>query len=459
MHTCFLDSQPAHSIPLIPVLEDQFQSWLAQQEPARARWLTNTGFTAKPGSWSLVPGQEGTLNAVVIGVAKTGDFWACGDLSTKLPAGSYHLVTDWDAAAVEGLTIGWGLGAYHYTRYKSQDPVEAKLVIDPACDANVINTQIAATYLVRDLINTPAEDMMPEHLADAITSVGQACGATVTQIVGDDLLAQNYPTIHCVGRASVHAPRLIDLRWGEAHHPKLTLVGKGVCFDSGGLDIKPASGMRMMKKDMGGAAHALGLAQMVMDTGLPVQLRVLVPAVENAVSGQAFRPGDIIKSRQGLTIEVDNTDAEGRLILCDALAEGSTEKPDLMIDFATLTGAARVALGTELPALFTNSDRVAAGLLAGAACTHDPLWRMPLHTPYRSMLNSTIADIANAASAPFGGAITAALFLREFVAEEVDWAHLDIMAWNRNSQPGRPEGGEAMGLRAIFAYLNQRFSA
>jgi leucyl aminopeptidase len=217
--------------------------------------------------------------------------------------------------------------------------------------------------------------------------------------------------------------------------------------------------MRMMKKDMGGAAHALGLAQMVMDTGLPVQLRVLVPAVENAVSGQAFRPGDIIKSRQGLTIEVDNTDAEGRLILCDALAEGSTEKPDLMIDFATLTGAARVALGTELPALFTNSDRVAAGLLAGAACTHDPLWRMPLHTPYRSMLNSTIADIANAASAPFGGAITAALFLREFVAEEVDWAHLDIMAWNRNSQPGRPEGGEAMGLRAIFAYLNQRFSA
>jgi leucyl aminopeptidase len=459
MHACFLDSQPAHSIPLIPVLADQFRPWLAQQEPAKARWLTNTGFTAKPGSWSLVPGQDGTLNAVVIGVAKAGDFWACGDLSTKLPAGSYHLVTDWDAAAVEGLTIGWGLGAYHYTRYKSQEPVEAKLVIDPACDTHLINTQIAATYLVRDLINTPAEDMMPEHLADAITSVGQACGATVTQIVGDDLLTQNYPTIHCVGRASVHAPRLIDLRWGEAHHPKLTLVGKGVCFDSGGLDIKPASGMRMMKKDMGGAAHALGLAQMVMDTGLPVQLRVLVPAVENAVSGQAFRPGDIIKSRQGLTIEVDNTDAEGRLILCDALAEGSTEKPDLMIDFATLTGAARVALGTELPALFTNSDRVAAGLLAGAACTHDPLWRMPLHTPYRSMLNSTIADIANAASAPFGGAITAALFLREFVAEEVDWAHLDIMAWNRNSQPGRPEGGEAMGLRAIFAYLNQRFSA
>lgn len=459
MHACFLDRQPANSIPLIPVLEDQLQPWLAQQEPVRARWLANTGFTAKPGSWSLVPGQDGTLNAVVLGVAKADDFWACGDLSTKLPAGSYHLVTDWDAAAVEGLTIGWGLGAYRYTRYKSQDPVAAKLVIDPACDAKVIDTQIAATYLVRDLINTPAEDMMPEHLADAITSVGQACGATVTQIVGDDLLAQNYPTIHCVGRASAHAPRLIDLRWGEAHHPKLTLVGKGVCFDSGGLDIKPASGMRMMKKDMGGAAHALGLAQMVMHTGLSVQLRVLVPAVENAVSGQAFRPGDIIKSRQGLTIEVDNTDAEGRLILCDALAEGSAEKPDLMIDFATLTGAARVALGTELPALFTNSDTVAAGLLAGAACTHDPLWRMPLHTPYRSMLNSTIADIANAASVPFGGAITAALFLREFVAEEVDWAHLDIMAWNRNSQPGRPEGGEAMGLRAIFAYLHQRFSA
>lgn len=463
MHACFLETRPADAIPIIPVVEQEFNEdrhgWLSRQEPLRARWLTTTGFKAKPGSYCLIPSADGTLNAVVIGAASSGDLWTGGALPAQLPAGSYYLDTDWPTSAREQFAIGWGLGAYRFTRYKSAPAIEARFAIDPACDAAAIHSQVASAYLVRDLINTAAEDMMPEHLAEAIVNVGQDFGAAVTQIVGDDLLAKHYPTVHTVGRASRRAPRLIDLRWGNPSHPKVTLVGKGVCFDSGGLDIKPASGMRMMKKDMGGAAHALGVARMVMQSELPVSLRLLVPAVENAVSGASFRPGDVITSRKGITIEVDNTDAEGRLILCDALAEGRSEAPEVMIDFATLTGAARVALGTDLPAMFTNSDAMAAGLLSAAEETQDPVWRMPLHKPYRTMLDSKVADIANAASAPFAGAITAALFLQEFVEDGTDWAHFDIMAWNRSTQPGRPEGGEAMGMRTVYAYLRQRFGS
>jgi leucyl aminopeptidase len=463
MHACFLDTRPADAIPIIPVVEREFSDdgsgWLSRQEPLRARWLTTTGFKARAGSHCLIPNADGTLNAVVIGAASFGDLWAGGALPTQLPASDYYLDADWQTSARAQFAIGWGLGAYRFTRYKSAPEIEARLAIDPACDAAAIHSQVASAYLVRDLINTAAEDMMPEQLAEAIVNVAQDFGASVTQIVGDDLLAKNYPTVHTVGRASRNAPRLIDLRWGNPSHPKVTLVGKGVCFDSGGLDIKPASGMRMMKKDMGGAAHALGVARMVMQAELPVSLRLLVPAVENAVSGEAFRPGDVIKSRKGITIEVDNTDAEGRLILCDALAEGRSETPEVMIDFATLTGAARVALGTDLPAMFTNSDAMATGLLSAAEEAQDPVWRMPLHKPYRTMLDSKVADIANAASVPFGGAITAALFLQEFVEDGTDWAHFDIMAWNRSTQPGRPEGGEAMGMRAVYAYLQRRFGA
>jgi leucyl aminopeptidase len=461
MLACFLETRPADAIPIIPVVEQTFRddrdAWLNRQETLRARWIAATGFQAKPGSHCLIPKADGALSAVVVGAASIGDLWAGGALPTQLPAGSYYLDADWPRAAREQFAIGWGLGAYRFTRYKAAPEIEAKLVMDPDGDAAAIDSQVASAYLVRDLINTAAEDMMPEHLAAAIAQVAQDFGATVTQIVGDDLLAKNYPAVHTVGRASRHAPRLIDLRWGNPEHPKVTLVGKGVCFDSGGLDIKPASGMRTMKKDMGGAAHALGVARMVMQAGLPVHLRLLAPAVENAVSGESFRPGDVITSRKGVTIEIDNTDAEGRLILCDALAEGCSEAPEVMIDFATLTGAARVALGTDLPAMFTNSDAMATGLLEAADEAQDPVWRMPLHKPYRSMLDSKVADIANAASAPFGGAITAALFLQEFVEDGPEWAHFDIMAWNRNTQPGRPEGGEAMGMRTVFAYLQRRF--
>ena len=298
---------------------------------------------------------------------------------------------------------------------------------------------------------------MPEQLATATQALGQAFGASVDQLIGDELLAQNYPLIHAVGRASAHPPRLLDLRWGDPGHPKITLIGKGVCFDSGGLDLKPSSAMRLMKKDMGGAATALGLARLIMSSGLPVRLRVLVAAVENAVAGNAFRPGDVLRSRRGLTVEIHNTDAEGRLVLCDALAEASDERPELMIDFATLTGAARVALGTDMPALFCNDDELANGLLTAAAQEQDPFWRLPLHRPYRDMLDSKIADLANASESSYAGAITAALFLQEFVPTDLPWVHFDLMAWNLKTQPGRPEGGEAMGLRALFAWLEQRY--
>jgi leucyl aminopeptidase len=350
------------------------------------------------------------------------------------------------------------LGAYRFQRYKKSDQELPRLLLEEGSARLSMQDQVEAIYLVRDLINTPAADMMPEHLAAAAQALVEAFGAKLTQIVGDQLLASGYPAIHAVGRASAYAPRLIDLTWGEPNHPKLTLVGKGVCFDSGGLDIKSASGMRLMKKDMGGGAHALGLAQLIMASGLPVRLRVLIAAVENAIAGDAFRPGDILQSRGGLTIEIDNTDAEGRLILCDALAEAASEGPELIIDFATLTGAARIALGTELPGLFTNSEPVAEGLASAALAVRDPVWRLPLHAPYRQLLESEIADIANASPEPYGGAITAALFLQAFVPEACAWAHFDVMAWNTRPKPGRPKGGEAMGLRATYAYLCERFA-
>ena len=310
---------------------------------------------------------------------------------------------------------------------------------------------------MRDLINTPANDMGPERLEAAVRQLGERHGAQVSSIVGDELLAQNYPTIHAVGRAAAIAPRLIDLVWGDEDRPKLTLVGKGVCFDSGGLDLKPPAGMRLMKKDMGGAANMIGLAHMVMAAALPVRLRLLVPAVENSVSGNAMRPMDVIRTRKGLTVEIGNTDAEGRLILCDALAEASSESPDLILDCATLTGAARTALGADLPALFCNDDAVATALLAAGDAEQDPVWRMPLYRPYRKMLSSDVADLNNVSEAPLAGAVTAALFLERFVEPGTPWAHMDMMAWNREARPGRPRGGEAQFIRGAMAMLRRRY--
>jgi len=383
--------------------------------------------------------------------------WALAGLAESLPEGSYRL----DGVPAGGdpsrVALGWALGTYGFTRYRDKPAAKARLVWPHGADRGLVERLAAAVFLARDLQTTPASDMGPEELAAAAIRVAEAQGARCRVVVGDDLIAENYPTIHAVGRASTRPPRLVDITWGDEAAPKVTLVGKGVCFDSGGLDLKPASGMKMMKKDMSGAAIMLALGQALMQAGLDIRLRVMLPCVENAVAGNAMRPLDIVRTRKGLTVEIGNTDAEGRLILCDALAEASGEKPALLLDAATLTGAARVALGPELPALFCNDDGLAAALITAGAAEDDPMWRMPLYRPYRRQIDSKVADLNNISDGPHAGAITAALYLQEFVDADVPWAHLDVMAWNQRSRPGRPEGAEPQTLRALYAHIADRF--
>jgi leucyl aminopeptidase len=445
----------ADATPIKVILSRAYESWLSDQADAVQSWMRESGFKGESRSWAWVPGTDGP-ERIVAAVEKLSPT-CLGHLPLALPEGHYRLDAGAAAGAEAICALSWGLGAYQFTRYRPADRPPATLHLDAAGDA--VLRQLDAIYLVRDLINTPTNDMLPEQLEQAIVALANDFDAHCSAITGDDLLKENFPTIHAVGRASACAPRLIDLTWGDPADPAVVLIGKGVCFDSGGLDIKPAAGMRLMKKDMGGAAHAIGLARLIMSEQLPIQLRLLVPAVENAISDNAYRPGDVITTRKGITVEIDNTDAEGRLVLCDALALASEASPELMIDFATLTGAARTALGPELPAMFCNDDDLANGILEGAQQATDPLWRMPLHQPYKSMLDSNVADLANGAGSPYAGAITAALFLESFVASGIPWAHFDVMAWNIASKPGRPTGGEAMGLRAVYAYLEQRFAA
>ena len=445
------------AIEIAAVTADTLDDWRAGAPSETAAWVAAVGFTAEPGQHCLVPGADGRVAQVLLGVDVERDPWAYAGLPAALPDGDYRLADGVDAPVATDAALGWALGAYRFTRYKEAKGALARLVWPAACDRGRVETLAAAIGLTRDLINTPAEDMGPAELADAAVALGAAHGGACGVIAGDDLIAKGYPMIHAVGRAAARAPRLIDLTWGDRGAPKVTLVGKGVCFDSGGLDLKSAAGMKLMKKDMGGAAHVLGLASAIMAAGLPVRLRVLVPAVENSVAGNALRPLDVIGTRKGLTVEIGNTDAEGRLVLADALTEADAEAPELIVDCATLTGAARVALGTELPALFTPDDALAADLLRHAAVERDPLWRLPLWAPYRAQLDSKVADLNNISDAPHGGAITAALFLEHFVTETAAWAHLDMMAWNLEARPGRPVGGEAMGLRALFAMIEERF--
>ena len=445
------------AVEIVAVTADTLDDWRAGAPSEAATWIATVGFAAKPGEHCLVPGAGGRLAQVLLGVDVARDAWAYAGLPATLPAGDYRLADAVDASTATDAALGWALGAYRFTRYKAAKGTLARLVWPAACDRGRVETLAAAIGLTRDLINTPAEDMGPAELADAAVALAAANGGACGVIVGDELIAEGYPMIHAVGRAAARAPRLIDLTWGAADARKVTLVGKGVCFDSGGLDLKSAGGMKLMKKDMGGAAHVLGLARAIMAAGLPVRLRVLVPAVENSVAGNAVRPLDVIGTRKGLSVEIGNTDAEGRLVLADALTEADAEAPELIVDCATLTGAARVALGTELPALFTPDDALAADLLRHAAVEQDPLWRLPLWAPYRAQLDSKVADLNNISDGPFGGAITAALFLEHFVTETAAWAHLDMMAWNLKARPGRPVGGEAMGLRALFAMIEERF--
>ncbi len=447
------------AIPVTPITESGFIDWIAEQSPALQGWTATTGFEGKAGTISLVAGPGGALDRVLFGIPERPTLWDWAPLAAELPVGAYAIDGALRADQAGDLALAWCLAQYRFDRYKTNDKARPTLVAPAGTDLIAARRTARFTNLVRDLINTPAADMGPDSLAAAAISLATEYGAECQVTVGDELIRDNYPAIHAVGRANDRAPRLIDIRWGDPAARKVTLVGKGVCFDTGGLDIKAASGMKLMRKDMGGGAHVLGLAGMIMDAALPVRLRVLVPAVENSIAANAMRPGDIVMTRKGLTIEIDNTDAEGRVILADALADAASETPEAIVDFATLTGAARVALGPEVPALFCNDDAFADALLAAADASTDPLWRMPLWPGYVKMVKGKFADLTNSPEGGLGGSITAALFLEHFVTPEIPWAHIDLMAWNPSNRPGRPEGGEAMGMRSVFRALVNRFGA
>ena len=434
-----------------------FDDWLNRQ-PERVRQAVRAqGFRGEGFQLAIAPGDRDQWSAV-LGVANVEELspWCLARGAEKLPEGTYRVAGRGPGPAV----LGWLLGQYRFDRYRDKKDPKGPRVLLTDEPARIEETVLIAdsTCLVRDLVNTPAGDLGPEELEMAVLAVADQCGAR-TQVVRDHALAEGYPLVAAVGRAAAteRAPRLVELEWGDQRHPRIALVGKGVCFDSGGLDIKSSSGMRLMKKDMGGAAHALALARLVMKANLPVRLHLVIPAVENAVSGSAFRPGDILKSRKGLTVEITNTDAEGRLILADALDRAAELEPELILDFATLTGAARVALGPDLPALFASDDSLAEALLEQGQQVSDPLWRMPLWPHYEEMLASDVADIANCSDLPMAGAVTAALFLRKFVPEGTPWAHFDTYAWRSSARPGRPKGGDALGLRAAWETLRQRY--
>jgi len=457
--TVLLRKPRGQDTPLHLVTAQALATHLAAAPAATRRWLQDTRFDARPHSHALIPREDGALAAVWAGVAGADDPWLLAALPFALPQGTYALDPAGLTPDVEAAALSWALGGYRFDRYKAGARAPATLSLPASPQARRAQSVASAVALARDLVNTPAEDLGPADLAGAVRAVAKAHGAKVREVVGDALLKKGFPTIHAVGRAAAQAPRLIELNWGSPKHPLLTLVGKGVCFDSGGLDIKSAAGMQLMKKDMGGAANALALASLVMARKLPVRLQLLIPAVENAISGNAFRPGDVIRTRAGLTVEIGNTDAEGRLILCDALAYGAEHKPALMIDMATLTGAARTALGPQLPALFSRDLAQARELVDLGLALQDPLWHMPLWAPYHADIEGQVSDIVNSGRSGMAGAVTAALFLQDFVPAGLPWLHIDLYAWNSVQRPGRPVGGEAQTVRTLLQYLTQRFGA
>ena len=442
--------------PLHVVDKAGFAAWRDAQSPVVQAWLAAQRFDGSAGTAQSWADADGAIGGAVIGIGDGLDAYSYAHAPLALPGGDWQVVADIDEATRQALHLGWGLGCYRFDRYKKTTRAPARLV--DTFDAEALDL-LAACVRVRDLVNTPTEHMGPADLEALARELAATHGAALTVTTGDDLLAQNYPAIHAVGRASHRPPRIIELSWGDASHPHVAICGKGVCFDTGGLDLKTAVGMRNMKKDMGGAAHALALAELIMARKLPLGLTVLVPAVENAVGPDAFRPGEVVATRTGVSVEIDNTDAEGRMVLCDALARACELKPDVLLDFATLTGAARVALGPDLPVLYANDESLANDWLDAGNSTRDPLWRMPLWRPYLRYLTSGIADLANGSASSMAGSITAALFLERFVAEGQRWAHVDVYAWNDSDRAGKPAGGEAQGLRACYAMLKARAAA
>jgi leucyl aminopeptidase len=449
------DKQHKESRPVHLVAKGALKD--AGLDDAAIAWAENNGFSGEAGRVLILPGESGAVGGALFGLGAAQEVraLACGALARSLPEGDWHFS---EAPKNPSLAaLGLALGSYSFTRYGKKPGRNLRLAVPAGADRAHLARIVEGVFLTRDLVNTPTNDMGPDALEEAVRKLAGQHGAEVSVVSGDDLLKHNFPMIHAVGRASAEAPRLIDMAWGEKSAPRVTLVGKGVCFDTGGLDIKPASSMLLMKKDMGGAANVLGLAAMIMASGMRVRLRVLIPAVENSISANAFRPGDVLTSRKGLTVEIGNTDAEGRLVLADALALADEEKPEILVDMATLTGAARVALGPDLPPFYTDDEALAEELGKEAVAVEDPLWRMPLWAPYDAKLSSKLAEMNNVTSDGFAGSITAALFLKRFVENTASWVHFDIFAWNPTERPYGPVGGEAQGIRALERVLSKRF--
>ena len=454
----FLTDTATATVPIHAMRSGEWRDWIERHAENLRRLAAAHDFQAQNGRILLVPATDGSIERVLFGVGDKANVTAMGALAQHLPSGDFRIAAAPREFSATAVAIAWGLGAYGFDRYKKRKRAAPRLAPPDGADMGEAARIVRGSWLARDLVNTPTNDMGPDALHAAAETVARAHGAKFEAIVGDDLLTQNYPLIHAVGRAAQQAPRLLHLSWGDTSAPRLAIVGKGVCFDTGGLDIKPSAGMRFMKKDMGGAAHALALAQIVMEAKLNVRLELFLPVVENSIAGDAFRPGDVIPSRKGPTVEIDNTDAEGRLILADALARACEDSPALLLDYATLTGAARTALGPDLPPFFSNDDALAAEFTQASVDTSDPIWRMPLWDAYEGDMDSGIADLKNTGDGAFAGAIYAALFLRRFVTVSA-WAHFDIFAWAPKEKPSRPAGGEAQALRASWAVIKKRFAA
>ena len=452
------DPSATSATPFVVVTKEAWEEAAGRFGAHAVAFARAQGFSGKPGASLVLPSPEGGIAAILVGDPQGEDSFSPAKGVAGLPAGVYRLEAG--RADPSATLLGLLLGLYAFTRYKGKsEPKDIRFVVPDGVDGAEVGRQADAVAFARDLVNTPANDLGPAELEAAARAWAARMRASFSSVVGEDLLAQNFPLVHAVGRASSRAPRLIDITWGETFRPRVTLVGKGVCFDTGGLNIKPDAGMLLMKKDMAGAATALAAAQMIIEAKLPVRLRVLIPAVENAISGSAFRPGDVISSRKGLSVEIGNTDAEGRLILADALALADEEEPDLLLDFATLTGAARVALGPDLPPAYTDDEDLAAALVATGLAVNDPVWRMPLWKRYAPMLDSKVADVSHISGGAFAGSVTAALFLARFVEKAKSWAHFDIFGWTPSARPGRPEGGEPQTARLVLSLVRQRYGA